>query len=99
MTLPERDLLTLPSAQCARVIAFSAAASVFPFSAGTTHLLAVPLPLALPLKPGSGHAVTADRETSYAHNDPAGADPVLGGINENVFFRELVPFLESIAGS
>jgi pimeloyl-ACP methyl ester carboxylesterase len=40
-----------------------------------------------------------DRETTYAHNDPAGADPQAGGIFENVFFRELVPFLEVIAGN
>jgi pimeloyl-ACP methyl ester carboxylesterase len=40
-----------------------------------------------------------DREETYAHNDPAGADPEKGGIYENVFFRELVPFLEVIASS
>jgi pimeloyl-ACP methyl ester carboxylesterase len=40
-----------------------------------------------------------EREESYAHNDPAGADPAVGGIYENVFFRELVPFLEIIAHS
>jgi pimeloyl-ACP methyl ester carboxylesterase len=38
-------------------------------------------------------------ESEYAHNDPAGADPPgKGGIYANVFFRELVPFLEVIAG-
>lgn len=40
-----------------------------------------------------------DRETTYAHNDPAGADPEAGGIYENVFFKELVPFLEVIASN
>jgi pimeloyl-ACP methyl ester carboxylesterase len=40
-----------------------------------------------------------EREETYAHNDPVGADPESGGIFENVFFRELVPFLETIAGS
>jgi pimeloyl-ACP methyl ester carboxylesterase len=40
-----------------------------------------------------------DREETYAHNDPAGADPAVGGIYENVFFRELVPFLEVIGSS
>jgi len=37
-------------------------------------------------------------ENEYAHNDPAGADPPeKGGIYANVFFRELVPFLELLA--
>jgi pimeloyl-ACP methyl ester carboxylesterase len=40
-----------------------------------------------------------DREETYAHNDPAGADPEAGGLFENVFFREMVPFLETIAQS
>jgi hypothetical protein len=40
-----------------------------------------------------------DREETYAHNDPAGADPAAGGLYENVFFRELVPFLEVIGNS
>jgi pimeloyl-ACP methyl ester carboxylesterase len=40
-----------------------------------------------------------NREETYAHNDPAGADPEKGGIYENVLFRELVPFLEIIASS
>jgi pimeloyl-ACP methyl ester carboxylesterase len=40
-----------------------------------------------------------EREESYAHNDPAGADPEVGGIWQNVFFKELVPFLEIIASS
>jgi pimeloyl-ACP methyl ester carboxylesterase len=40
-----------------------------------------------------------DRESSYSHNDPAGADPEAGGIYQNVFFRELVPYLEIIASS
>jgi hypothetical protein len=39
-------------------------------------------------------------ESEYAHNDPAGAEPPgKGGIYANVFFRELVPFLEVLAGS
>jgi pimeloyl-ACP methyl ester carboxylesterase len=40
-----------------------------------------------------------EREETYAHNDPAGADPAAGGIFENVFFAEMVPFLEKIAAS
>lgn len=36
-----------------------------------------------------------DRESEYAHNDPAAADPG-GNIEENVFYRELVPFLEGV---
>jgi pimeloyl-ACP methyl ester carboxylesterase len=35
----------------------------------------------------------------YAHNDPAGADPAVGGLFANKFFRNMVPFLEEIAGS
>jgi hypothetical protein len=40
-----------------------------------------------------------DREETYSHNDPAGADPRPGGPYANVFFHELVPFLELIAAS
>jgi pimeloyl-ACP methyl ester carboxylesterase len=39
-----------------------------------------------------------NREETYAHNDPAGADPE-GDIWGNVFFRELVPYLEGIRTS
>jgi hypothetical protein len=39
-----------------------------------------------------------DREETYAHNDPAGADPE-GDIWGNAFFRELVPYLEGIRAS
>lgn len=45
------------------------------------------------------HNVTLiDREDEYAHNDPAAAEPE-GNIEGNVFFAELVPFLQGIAGS
>jgi pimeloyl-ACP methyl ester carboxylesterase len=40
-----------------------------------------------------------EREESYAHNDPNGADPEKGGIFENAFFKELVPYLEVIANN
>jgi hypothetical protein len=43
--------------------------------------------------------VLIDREESYAHNDPAGADPQAGGLFANAFFKELVPFLEVIANA
>ncbi|MGO9490607.1 MAG: hypothetical protein ACLQBB_16500 [Solirubrobacteraceae bacterium] len=38
-----------------------------------------------------------DRESEYAHNDPAAADPG-GNIEGNIFYKELVPFLEGITG-
>jgi pimeloyl-ACP methyl ester carboxylesterase len=38
-----------------------------------------------------------DAESEYAHNDPAAAEPG-GNIEENRFYKELVPFLEGIAG-
>ena len=38
-----------------------------------------------------------DREDEYAHNDPAAAEPE-GEIEGNVFYRELVPFLEGVSG-
>jgi hypothetical protein len=34
-----------------------------------------------------------DRQTTYAHNDPAGAYPV------NAFFSGLVPFLHRVASN
>jgi pimeloyl-ACP methyl ester carboxylesterase len=34
-----------------------------------------------------------DEEESYAHNDPAGADPVSEGIEGNIFFKELKAYL------
>ncbi len=37
-----------------------------------------------------------DREETYAHNDPAGADPAGEGLEGNVFFRELARFLRGI---
>jgi hypothetical protein len=37
-------------------------------------------------------------ENEYAHNDPAGADPAVGGLAANKFFQNMVPFLEGIAG-
>jgi len=40
-----------------------------------------------------------DVESEYAHNDPNGADPSAGGIFANKFFRNMVPFLEEIAGT
>ena len=36
-----------------------------------------------------------DREDEYAHNDPAAADPN-GEIDGNIFYKELIPFLEGI---
>lgn len=36
-----------------------------------------------------------DRESTYSHNDPAGAEPE-GNIEGNIFFKELVPFLEGV---
>ncbi len=36
-----------------------------------------------------------DREDEYAHNDPNAADPN-GEIEGNIFYKELVPFLEGI---
>ncbi len=36
-----------------------------------------------------------DREAEYAHNDPAAAEPE-GDIEANVFFREMVPFLQGL---
>jgi pimeloyl-ACP methyl ester carboxylesterase len=38
-----------------------------------------------------------DREQTYAHNDPAGADPAGEGIEGNIFFQELAKFLKAIA--
>jgi len=37
-----------------------------------------------------------DREETYAHNDPAGADPAGEGVQGNVFFKELATFLRGI---
>jgi pimeloyl-ACP methyl ester carboxylesterase len=39
-----------------------------------------------------------NREESYSHNDPAGGDPE-GDVWGNVFFREMVPYLEGIRTS
>jgi len=39
------------------------------------------------------HLTLIDRESTYAHNDPAGAYP------ENAFFQKLVPFLSEIGES
>jgi pimeloyl-ACP methyl ester carboxylesterase len=36
-----------------------------------------------------------DTESEYAHNDPAAAEPG-GNIEANVFYKELVPFLEGV---
>jgi pimeloyl-ACP methyl ester carboxylesterase len=36
-------------------------------------------------------------ENTYAHNDPAGAEPEGEGIDGNIFFKELSGFLEGIA--
>jgi pimeloyl-ACP methyl ester carboxylesterase len=36
-------------------------------------------------------------ENEYAHNDPAGADPAVGGLFANKFFAAVVPYLEGIA--
>ena len=38
-----------------------------------------------------------DKESEYAHNDPAAADPG-GNIEGNIFYKELVPFLEGVGG-
>jgi len=37
-----------------------------------------------------------DREETYSHNDPAGADPVGEGIEGNIFFKELKTYLEDL---
>jgi pimeloyl-ACP methyl ester carboxylesterase len=37
-----------------------------------------------------------EAENTYAHNDPAGADPVAEGIEGNVFFKELKAYLERL---
>ena len=39
-----------------------------------------------------------NKETEYAHNDPAAAEPG-GNIEGNAFYSALVPYLEGIAGS
>ncbi len=38
-----------------------------------------------------------NKETEYAHNDPAAAEPA-GDIEGNAFYSALVPYLEGIAG-
>jgi pimeloyl-ACP methyl ester carboxylesterase len=38
-----------------------------------------------------------DRGETYAHNDPAGADPAGEGVEGNIFFKELASFLGGIA--
>lgn len=37
-----------------------------------------------------------NEEESYAHNDPAGADPVSEGLEGNIFFKELKAYLERL---
>jgi pimeloyl-ACP methyl ester carboxylesterase len=37
-----------------------------------------------------------EEENTYAHNDPAGADPIGEGIEGNVFFKELRAYLERL---
>ncbi len=39
-----------------------------------------------------------NKETEYAHNDPAAAEPG-GNIEGNAFYSALVPYLEGIAAS
>ena len=39
-----------------------------------------------------------NKESEYAHNDPAAAEPG-GNIEGNAFYSALVPYLEGIAGS
>jgi pimeloyl-ACP methyl ester carboxylesterase len=43
----------------------------------------------------SGNLTLIDREDEYAHNDPAAADPN-GEIEGNIFYKELIPFLEGV---
>ena len=44
---------------------------------------------------GVGHLTLIDREGEYAHNDPNAADPN-GEIEGNIFYKELIPFLEGV---
>ncbi len=44
----------------------------------------------------SGNLTLIDRENEYAHNDPAAAEPN-GEIEGNIFYKELVPFLEGVS--
>jgi pimeloyl-ACP methyl ester carboxylesterase len=43
-----------------------------------------------------GNLTLIDREHEYAHNDPAAADPN-GEIEGNIFYKELIPFLEGVS--
>jgi len=43
----------------------------------------------------AGNLTLIDRESEYAHNDPAAADPN-GEIEGNIFYKELIPFLEGL---
>jgi pimeloyl-ACP methyl ester carboxylesterase len=42
-----------------------------------------------------GNLTLIDRENEYAHNDPAAAEPN-GEIEGNIFYKELIPFLEGV---
>ncbi len=44
----------------------------------------------------SGNLTLIDRENEYAHNDPAAAEPN-GEIEGNIFYKELIPFLEGVS--
>jgi pimeloyl-ACP methyl ester carboxylesterase len=44
----------------------------------------------------SGNLTLINRENEYAHNDPAAAEPN-GEIEGNIFYKELVPFLEGVS--
>ncbi len=44
----------------------------------------------------SSNLTLIDRENEYAHNDPAAAEPN-GEIEGNIFYKELVPFLEGVS--
>jgi hypothetical protein len=44
----------------------------------------------------SSNLTLIERKETYAHNDPAGAEPEGEGIAGNAFYKELVPYLEGI---
>ena len=44
----------------------------------------------------SGNLTLINREHEYAHNDPAAAEPN-GEIEGNIFYKELIPFLEGVS--
>ena len=46
----------------------------------------------------TGNLTLINKETEYAHNDPAAAEPG-GNIEGNAFYSAMVPYLEGIAGS